>query len=416
MSLPRVTNTVGGYDYEWEAERIRIEVRRLALHSGDVSGEVTISTTAPGVKASHLHQAKFNFSSSNARTSLAKTLKTKLEAEWDGILEQAAVYTLRYFRQGEPVVHLSTETATARPPEYLLYPFLIKNYPTVFFGDPSSSKSLTAQVLSAIMILPWYGNPLGLKPPGHSLKILYLDWETDEHTSRWSLACLANGMELGLLDMDYRRCTLPLCHDTEAITQIISDCGIDITIIDSLGLAAGGELNSTESALNFWTAWRSLKTTSLILAHVAKNGEDKKRSVYGNQYFTAEARSIWEIKKSQENDSNEMDVALFNRKPPPFAKIHSPFGIHYEFGGDGEISDQIFISTSRPETIDEFVKVLGTQKQVELLLKEDTLTYKEISETLSISMDNTRHAIKRLKDKGRIVSLPENKWGLAAHV
>jgi hypothetical protein len=53
---------------------------------------------------------------------------------------------------------------------------------------------------------------------------------------------------------------------------------------------------------------------------------EKKKSFYGNVYYTAEARSIWEIRKSQETGSKEMDVALFNRKPPPFTGLLHPQG------------------------------------------------------------------------------------------
>jgi hypothetical protein len=416
LSKPNCADVLGGYAYDWEDEKIKIEVRRLNLRFGDVNGEIIISTTSPGVTASHLHQARFNFSDSPSRDKLAKSLSLKLEAPWSSILEQVSVYTLERFRRGEPVVHLSTHDAEIKPPEYLLRPFIIKNYPTILFGDPSGAKSLTAQVFSALLYLPWYDNPLGLSVPSSSKRVLYLDWETDEATIKWSLSCLSRGMDIGILDVAYRRCNVPLSHDLDRIQQYIGEEKADLTIFDSLGLAAGGDLNSSLSALDFWTAWRSLHTTSLILAHVAKNGEDKKRSTYGSQYFTAEARSIWEIKKSQEPDSSEMDVAMFNRKPPPFSRLHGPIGIHFDFEGDGEVSDKIIIRSSQPESVEEFVKGMGTQKQIEVLLKRGPMDNRQIMEELDISDGNVRIATKRLKDKGRIIKAQGEKWGLAINV
>lgn len=412
MSLPRITPDIGGYTYDWDDEKIKIECRRLSLHSGEIKGEICISSTAPGVNANHLHQANFNFSSDIARDRLANSLSKRMEADWRALLEQTCVYTMDYFRKGEKLEELNSDDGTARSPEFLFYPFVIKNYPTIIFGDPSSSKSLFALIASTIMALPWYDNPLEWRVPNRPLKMLYLDWETDAATVNWNLSCLQRGMELPPLFLNYLHCSMPLYYDVEQIVEKIVDCKADVVIIDSLGLAVGGDLNATEPALNFWGAWRKLKTTSIILAHTAKNGEEKKKSVYGNVYYTAEARSIWEIKKSQEIGSKEMDVALFNRKPPPFTGLLHPQGLHVEFEGSGELSDKIIISQSSPQTITDFISAMGTQAQIEELLKLGSMTSKEISEELKISEVNTRVTLKRLKDKGNVIKLDNGKWGL----
>jgi len=411
MSLPKVIDVVGGYDYYWENENIRIECRRLTLHSQELKGEIVISSTSPGVSSGHLHQASFNFSSGVTRDRLASILNKRLEADWGAILEQVCVYTLEKFRRGESIIEINTDDGTATPPEFLIHPFIIRNYPTIIFGDPSSSKSLFALILSVLMILPWYDNPFEWAVPSKPIKILYLDWETDESTIRWSLSCIQRGMNLPPLFLNYLRCSSPLNYDIEQISGKVIESKAEVVIIDSLGLAAGGDLNLTEPALNFWTAWRKLKTTSLILAHTAKS-EDKKKSVYGNVYYTAEARSIWEIKKSQEADSNEMDIALFHRKPAPFTRLHKPMGLHMEFKGDGEIDNKTIISGSSPQSIGEFLSALGTQAQIKDLLKDGIKTTQEIQDALSITNNNARVALKRLKDKNEIIKLDSGKWGL----
>jgi len=185
-------------------------------------------------------------------------------------------------------------------------------------------------------------------------------------------------------------------------------------------MAVGGDLNATEPALNFWSAWRQLKTTSLILAHVRKNESDSTaaRSVYGNQYYTAEARCIWEVKKQQEAGEDCLEIALFNRKPPPFAKVHNSMGLHFDFDEIDEngIAHAVKVCANDPENVADFVKqmgVKGTQIQILDLLREGAKSNDEISELLGLTKNNTYVAINRLTKKDKIVKLQGGKWGLA---
>lgn len=418
MSLPKITETIGGYDYHWQQELVQIECRRLGFHSDELKGEISISSTSPGLAANHLHRAGFNFSSSQARERLAAMLtkRTDNEFDWPGLLEQACYYTLERFRRGEEAYEIDSSQVDIQPPEYLIRPFLIKNYPSIFFGDPSAGKSLVSQLVISVLSLPWTDNPMNWNAPSRPLKVLYLDWETDKNTVSWTSQCIQRGMETGPLFFHYRRCGQPLYQDVEQISQWIHDTQADVTIIDSLGMAVGGDLNATEPALNFWTAWRQLKTTSLILAHVRKdNGDGAQRTVYGNQYYTAEARCIWEVKKQQEAGDDCLDIALFNRKPPPFAKIHGAIGLHIDFGDvdDNGIAHSVMAKNSNPESTAEFVKAMGSQTQVLDLLRNGALSTEDISETLGITKNNAYVITTRLKSKNKILKTPDGRWGLA---
>ncbi|MBW2672335.1 MAG: AAA family ATPase, partial [Deltaproteobacteria bacterium] len=265
MTVPTVTDCVGGYVYEWEQEQVHVEVSRLRSDSkGAVHGEVIIRTSAPGY-APHLHQAQFNFSSTTSRKGLAKSLSEAYKANWVEILEQVCVNTLERFRKGEPVIDLWTSDNVS-PPEYLLEPLIIRNYPTIIFGDPSTAKSTISLILTQIVQLPWTDNPLGLRCPDRPVRCLYLDWETDYETIQWQMTTLQRGMGLPPLMLNYRNCALPLSQDVDQIRRHILDTGSELIIVDSLGLAAGGELKETTPALTFYAALRQLKTTALILA------------------------------------------------------------------------------------------------------------------------------------------------------
>lgn len=407
---PTTSEILGGYKFEWAAEQVVIEVTRLKqVSSGDVIGEIKVSTSSPALHPHLYGPVKFNFLSGSTRKQIANILNEKYEITlWPDILEQLCFYTNERVRRGETVKELWTSNEI-QAPRYLLDPLVIEHYPNALFGDPSSSKSTIALVFQQVMQLPWVGNPLGLKPPINSVHCLYLDWETDDATIQWQTTLLERGMDLGVLTVNYRACSLPLAQDVEQIGQWVEDVKAKVIIIDSLGLAAGGELKETAPALSFFAALRKLKTTSLILAHNSKDRESKTRSIYGNQYYTAMMRNIWEIRKSQEPDSDEMDIALYHRKPPPFMKIHQPIGFHVKF--DNEKHGMV-ISKKDPRRVDEFLEQMSSTDRIYEYLREGPSSVKEISESLDIPDNQVRMYLKRLKDRNAVAKSGE-QWALA---
>jgi len=412
VSVPTITeNGIGTFLFAWE-EGIRIEASRLRNHSdGRVTGELLITTSKPGTKYPHLHRAQFNFTSTTARDRLAHSLDGRYaETDWLTILEQLCVYTLDRIRQGEPLLNLWQQDGLYEAPRYLIDPLLVEDYPTVIYGDPGSFKSSIGLYIYACLLLPWSDNPLSLGTNLESTKVVYLDWETEPKTTRWQLYRIERGMNLPTIPLVYRRCGLPLAEDIEAIQRAIQEAQAKVGIIDSLGLACGGELKEAAPAIAFFTALRQLKITSLILAHTAKNPETKHRSIYGSVFFEAQARSVWEIKKVQEVGEDEIDVALFHRKPPPFQRLHPAIGMNVKF-----TPDSISIKQQEVKTVREFIAALGTQAQIESLLTHEPLDTKSLMETLGISRNATDIALKKLRDKKRIIKLESGKWGLAAN-
>ncbi len=406
MSLPKIEETPIGFIFDWEVELIKIEVTRLKQHSDRVTGEVAISTSAPGYSP-HLHQANFNFSSSTTREKLAKILQPLYkEADWYTILEQLSVYTLRKIRQGEPVITLWPLEAK-NPPEYLLEPFVIKNYPTVIYGDPSAGKSLMSQIIIALTSLPWYDNPLNVKTAQTPVKCLVFDYETDQETVSWQLGCIQRGMGLPAFPIAYRRCFSPLCDDVEQSLQAIQESEAELLIIDSLGPACGGEMNDAQPALAYFNAIRRLNITSITLAHNTKNAETKTTSIYGSVFFQALARSIWEVRKAQEAGEDTLSIGLFHRKPPPFGKLHKPLGFKFEFN-----EHKTMVSVEDPRTIGEILERMGTQQRITEALKAGPLSNKDLVEQLELSQGSVAMAVKRLKDKKQIIKVGE-EWGLA---
>jgi hypothetical protein len=89
------------------------------------------------------------------------------------------------------------------------------------------------------------------------------------------------------------------------------------------------ELERAETAIRFFNALRSLRVASLILAHVAKNSEEK--TIYGSVFFSNFARSAWEMKKAQEAGEHIIRVGLYHRKTN-LGPLQQPLGFKLHFG------------------------------------------------------------------------------------
>ncbi len=416
MSDITVTEQINGYTIEWPPPAsLTARITRLRTPSdGQVRGELEIRHAQNGKETLLLVPTQFNFSSEITRSKFAKQLSQKLDTkiEWRGIFDYLGQKVQELARAGEPVIELNTGD-DINPPEYLIYPLIIKNYPNVIFGDPSSSKSTIAVILAQVAILPWTDNPMGLIAPEHSIKVLYLDWEADAETIQWQTTMLQRGIDhMGVMCLNYRHCAQSLISDLSEIQSHIIATGADLIIIDSQGLAAGGELKETQPALDFYKGLRQLKTTSLILAHNSKDRETKTRSIYGNQFFTAQARNIWEIRKRQEPGSDEIDIVLFHRKPPPFGKTHKALGFKIVFDNQ---AGKMNIKPSDPKTVTEFLEQMGLKTQILEVLRDGAMSPKDLATALDEPVNQITARCNELKKQGKIVKVGD-LWGLVTEL
>ena len=407
----------GGYLLEWGGEyNVLAYVSRIKAVDGQVKGELQIAYSANGTEKTALVPTYYNFSSETSRSRHAKDIAAKVDLPiyWDLIFDDLCHQIIVYSRMGEDVIDIETADADAPPPEYLIHPLIVKHYPNVFFGDPSACKSTLALILAQVAILPWTDNPMRLKAPSKAVKVLYLDWEADQDTIRWQTTQIQRGTErIALMGLRYRHCSQPLANDVEEIRRAIVKAEADLIIVDSLGLAAGGELKDTQSALGFYGALRCLKVTSLILAHNSKDRETKQRSIYGNQYFTAQARNVWEVRKVQEPGSSEANIALYHRKPPPFAGTHAELGFKIIFNDQ---AGSMTIAPRDPKSVGEFLENMSLSTRIQEALKEGCMDTSALAEILDAPIPQVKARCHDLKRRELVTKLSDGNWGLVRRV
>lgn len=410
LSQPEVIREDAGLKIVWKDENILATVTRINAHTdGRIIGELLLKTNNSG-KNSHLHRAPMlNFTSSIARKNLAKVVSERYSGtvQWNDLIEQVSEYTINFVREGEPVVEL-WNTDQIPPLEYQVWPIVLKDDITAIYGDGGSGKSLLALLLGIMSMYPEHDYGLGLVPQDKSVRILYLDWETNRNSMLRRLARLCHGCGVKLAYINYRRCFIPLADDMEQVKDYIRKCGATMLIIDSVGLAAGGDIGKPEQAIRFMAAVRSANLTTILINHVTKEKESSKTQI-GSVYFRNLARGEWYVKSNKDELTKDIDVGLFHTKmnDDEFSK---PLGFHFHFENDA-----IKVTKQSVETIKEILDEMNLSEKILACLKRGAMNAKEIAEETGTKEPIVRSTCDRMEKKNMIVKIKQNgiiSWGL----
>jgi hypothetical protein len=399
MSKPTINTVIGGYKFVW-SEGIEILVSRLHVHNADgkVTGEILIKNE----KATLYPQTQINFSADRTRNSLVKALTERYEKhDWQNIIDQLCYHVQEKSREGEPVIDLWSNE-DLKPPDYLVYPFVIKNQPNVLFGPPESGKTQVGMILCVAMMLPWLGNPLNLKVPEISYNPLWLDYEADRDTTQWNFTRIVRGADVGDLSLPYRRCRMPLADDIEQVAIHMEKIKANCVVIDSLAKAAGGDIDKGESPTRFFNALDQLRCTSIILAHTSKGTFAERKSIYGSVFFEAYARSIWELKASRDGDTLHVGMwdnkANFRGKLDPIA-----FNLNYD-------DEHIFVNVEDIKTVDDFMRHLSLSSRIYEALKKGSKSPGELKELMPDVPGPTFYAeLARMANSSKILRIGQGK-------
>lgn len=308
MNLPVLTATGGIYQLVFSSEQIEVQVDRLNENSKyETSGEITVKSVIPGF-AGFLHRARLNLTSSPTRKAMAKVLEDKMPGiAWAEILEAVCVMVLDNYREGTPMITLAAmpmpEGAT-----YLLDPYLQQGQATLFFGEGEVGKS-------------WFGIYMGvlvsagmsqLNMAAEQGNVLYLDYETDEDTLWERVNLVTTGLEIALPEgFKYRQMHQLVAHDIQQIGRLVVDSDIKLVVIDSAAPAVGDPEQSNPTN-EYFNALRSLRTTTLTIAHVSKGG--KENEPFGSIFWRNLPRANFRVNGIHEPGSGHFTLGLKHTK------------------------------------------------------------------------------------------------------
>jgi len=410
MSKPIVRQIGTRQEFYWEKEKIYALVNRIKEHSdGRVTAEIAFKVDKPDIPPHILH-SQVSLLSTRSKKDVVKELEDTYplpEGQWKSMVEQLCVIALDNHRKGKPAKEVWPALDSEEIPrsELLIEPLIYKNKPNMLFGEGSCGKSYLAITLAITAQLPFSNNPLWLSPK--QANTLYLDWEADENEFKRRLSEVERGFSLPPAPILYRECELPLVEDIDHLEQMVAEHQIGFVIIDSLGIASGNaNLNDAATATAFYSALRRLKVTSLIITHMSKEAETKRATPFGSVYFTNLARSVFEVRKHQEEEANEIAIDLVHRKNNQGPLLpHQGFKIVFE-------PEKTLIKRLEVETVPEFLEKMSLKARIIALLKEGgKASVTGIAEELDKTDAQVRAALNKYKN---IFVKVGDQWGLKA--
>lgn len=413
VARPVLTESLNVIKFEWE-NGLTIE-----LHNLSDAGKARIWATykEDGQSPILMRPQDVNILSQRTLDDYCKRLKALTPGitnfDYSDAFDWIVPLALQTRAKGEPVIELGQPDKEIKKPKWDAFPFVVSGMENIFFGDRGSLKSKFVFLLALIMTLPWEDNPLGIFAPSKPMTILKLDYEATQDSDEYEWHRLLRGMDMeGAVRLKYRPCTRPLADDVEAVANHIKAEKANALIIDSLGPAAGGDLNASDVALRFNAALRQLNLTSIVPAHTSKNPTGK-RTVFGNIFYENMARNIWEVTKEEgeDNESSLQHIALHQTKSPPFAPHHKDMAFEFDFDNDAE---RIHVSKYDPNKMDVVnEKKSNRQKILEALRdNKNSMLQKDIADVTGLKQDIVKTTLWRLKNSGKIVKMGDN-WGLA---
>jgi len=322
-----ITGRDGIYNIEWPSLQVVARIDKIRENSDyEVKGEVIFTSSRP-TSAGHLRQGRIILTSPASRRTMVKALEERDgTVDWDRTMEQLCVAVLARHRAGSPEVELHGDADVEADDKWLVQPLIQVGMPTLIYGAGSSGKSWLAQYVAVLADEGVSLNGLGVEPcPG---QVLLLDWETTEKEISSRVTMIRRGLSLDSQShIWYKRMDQGLAADIETIRNIVINRNIKFLIVDSLGSACMGEPESSEVVLRMYGALRSLNVSSMCIHHTTKEG-----SLFGSVYHFNSNRQIFEVKKSQEPDSNQLVFGLFHRKANN-SKLIKDIGLQIQFNG-----------------------------------------------------------------------------------
>jgi hypothetical protein len=422
-----------GLGYALTADDAGVEMRigRLRRSSGELSGELIVRTWITGVrtygKGGILHQARFNLSSSRARTDLGRTLANRapgIELDWFGLLEELAQSTLEAEGKGEEIIEVGTLKPDPTRLKYGIEPLCPFRAVTWLYGPGGSGKSAFA--LAALLSVRMGREILPGMAPTMRGEALYLDWETDPNTVNERVQTICRGLGVEPMAIKYRRCNRPLADDAEQIAAIVARSEVKFLVVDSAAYAMGaqGEYgDANDSTIRLFEALRLIGITTLVVDHVSKaemrlGGKVRAAMPYGSAYKINGSRSAWELRRLPEMGDG-MRIGLVDAKVNDRAYL-DPIGVRAVWVDNSltflpeDVRADFELMPAGPASVSPELTV--AERMIELLSDGGRMRAVDIARTIDANSGTVRVQLNRDKRFVRTTIGDDDAWMISTEL
>jgi DNA-binding transcriptional ArsR family regulator len=289
------------------------------------------------------------------------------------------------------------------PRPYVVEGLVPARFPTTIYGDGGSAKSIIA--LSMAQAIARGADNWCERAIERQRACLFVDFELDEEEQSRRALQIARGDGLD----DSPEGVFYLCaaaHSTERILNTaLAACtehGIELVIIDSVGIALTGDPSSASDVVGFFRdldRFRAAGVAVVLVDHQAKKavGEGyQNKTAYGSVYKGNLSRSQIQVEaKGRENGT--LRVVLRQNKAN-FAAPANPFAVRIGFTEEMiTLGRDILDETELREE-----RALRADDRVLLTLSDGPATAEEIAEKADIALGTVRNVLTKL-DRGGLV-------------
>ena len=397
---------------------VDVTVKRIILDRGRwPTAEVQVNLQAiKGDRERRAYRGRLSLLSSSAKGDCVRTCKRvapELASHWQEIIEKFTDEALSTMSERINPVMLGNGAINRDRPKMHVAPLLQDHAPNLLWGNSDAGKSWLALYVCALA-----DNGVAVNGfDAYQGSSLYIDYEENNDAMDERMRAVRAGLYPHVKDtweLRYQNVTGPLTDWIDDVAKYIARAGVDLVVIDSLGQALGGVVNESENVIKLFQSVRELDATTLLIDHSGKGEDAAERGAIGSSYKRHYARSVWEMRR--ENEDN-FEVGLYHRKANN-ARRSAPIGLNIDIQSDEDGRAQI--ATFTPTQVSDspvLAKGLSIPQRIKPMLSDGPKTVEYIRDDLSDkskeSIDSSLSWMVRkgiiLRPERGLYALPESR-------
>lgn len=406
-----------------------MRLKNVRTDDGHVLGDLFAQVASEVGMRPLLTRPRANFTSDRSLPGLIKALANAggkwgeiRQYDWTMLLERMCAVLVTQMAAKGTVTELRARATAELAQPMAFRQFVPAGLLSALVAHGGTGKSLTGAMLALAVRT---GRKIGPFEPLIQGKVLYLDWENDHqlHERRLTRLCMGLGMDFPEGIIHYRAIGAKLTSAESDIVELAYEHEAVLTILDSIGFAAGSDLNSSDTATGAINALKHVPGTKVMIAHVNKAaamGLTQTGMPSGNTFFWNGCQAVYDLRASDPALDGSLVLAVHHGKANVGPKIVRPLGARVVFDDpDGPIT---------PEPMEIRGDSLGGEgmplsMRIMDVLQRGAMSAAEIG--LALGMDDRQGVeavtkeLRNLRYRERVVVVGNTqrgneRWGLAA--
>jgi len=393
--LPEVSQSFNCFVFTWQKAGYIISLDQLREdREGGFRGELWVERIeqTTGKKISTLYQDSINLYSDQKRKKAASRLQEKYNGvDWEVAIHYACLTAADRFRHLEPAVELDSVIAPLET-QYLLDKLCPLNDTSFFYGDKASCKSWLG--LAACVAVDT-GIPIARTFKARITgPALYIDYETNPVAMHRRLAMLSRGLGIPMPKIHYLQPRRRFVEDLPSIRREYLRIMPALILVDSLGLAVGGDINEAKEATPFLESLHTFDCTRIVIAQISKADQSSrgKTKIIGSTLYDYLGRSNWQV-RADDNDNPNISMVLTKTN---YRWWKDPIGLRLTFEDD---KNRCLFSETDVLKVPDLASSLGLPYRIRKILgQRGQLSSVELSEITEVNDETVGRTLRRMSD------------------